>query len=88
MGASILSPRVGAPSFSDMTAEQYFEATSSTIIRRIAALSTRILTILDESSPQFFDYCEDESIHVQNQIEQAIRLEMNGLIEELEKGKT
>lgn len=41
-----------------------------------ARLSSHVLAILDKASPQFWQYCEEESAALQNALENAIHADV------------
>ena len=68
-------PSLGPPRYlaAGFFMNEKYQATSSTVIRAIANISTSVLSTLDEYGSGYFDYCEIESELLQKKIEAAIR---------------
>ena len=62
---------------------EYFQATSSTIIRYVARISSHVFEILDEVVPDIFDTCEAETTLAQRKIEESIREVLYAFLKDL-----
>ena len=67
--------------------DHYFEATSSTILRYLARISSRVLSELDTAAPTYFDDAFEESTTLQNRIEATLRVVLLEFADELTEAR-